>query len=157
MRGTSHPARVSMNQTIRITFRDMTPSEAVELYIRERASKLDTFAGRLIGCHVSVEMPHRHQRSGRDFRARIDLTVPGAELVVTDSKDDLYAAIDAAFDHAGRKLEDWIRRQRGDVKPHASEYRPAKVAKLWTYEGFGFLETPEGDEIYFHKNSVQGD
>jgi ribosomal subunit interface protein len=145
-----------MKLPIRITFRDMTPSDAVELYVRDRAAKLDTFAGRLTGCHVSVEMPHRHQRTGREFRVRIDLTVPGAELVVNDSKDDVYAAIDAAFDHSGRKLEDWIRRQRGDVKPHESEYRPARVAKLWTYEGYGFLETAEGDEVYFHKNSVQG-
>jgi ribosomal subunit interface protein len=149
-----------MSLPIRITFRDMDPSDAIAQYVQERATKLDTFAARIIGCHVAVEMPHRHQRTGRHFRVRIDLTVPGAELVVgnTQSEDttneDAYAAVDEAFDRLGRRLEDWIRRQREDVKPHSTEYRRARVSKLWTYEGFGFLETPDGDEIYFHQNSV---
>lgn len=144
---------------IRITFRDMTPSDAIEQYVRQRAEKLETFAARITGCHVTIEMPHRHQRSGRHFRVVIDVTVPGAEIVVAnaaenDVNEDVYAAVDAAFDRAGRRLEDWMRRQRNDVKPHDTEYRPARVVKLWSYEGFGFLETPDGAEVYFHMNSV---
>jgi cold shock CspA family protein len=30
----------------------------------------------------------------------------------------------------------------------------ARVTKLFPEEGFGFLETPDGREIYFHENSV---
>src|SRR5512143_79667 len=103
-----------MNLPIRITFRDMDPSAAIETYVRERAAKLDTFAARIVGCHVSVEMPHRHQRTGRHFRVRIDLTVPGAEIAVGNTpgddatNQDVYAAADEAFDRVGRRLEDWI-------------------------------------------------
>jgi len=90
---------------------------------------------------------------------RIDVTVPGGEVVAARSPDDakpledLYAAIDAAFDHVGRGLQDFVRRQRGEVKPH-ERARHGHVAKLFAYEGYGFLATPEGDELYFHRNSV---
>ena len=87
------------------------------------------------------------------------MIVPGAELVVGRAPDedavhrDLYAAIDDAFDAAGRVLQDHARRRRGDTKAHEQE-RHARVSKLFLDEGYGFLETPEGDEVYFHRNSV---
>jgi cold shock CspA family protein len=30
----------------------------------------------------------------------------------------------------------------------------ARVAKLFPVEGYGYIETPDGREIYFHANSV---
>jgi cold shock CspA family protein len=46
-----------------------------------------------------------------------------------------------------------VRRQRGDTKTHEHQLH-GRVSKLFSDEGYGFLETPEGDEIYFHQNSV---
>jgi ribosomal subunit interface protein len=146
--------------SVQITFRDIPHSDALEAYVRERATKLDTFSTRITGCHVAIEAPHRHQQTGRHYRVRIDLIVPGGEVVVSHAPDedttneDAYAAIDEAFDRLGRRLEDHVRRQRGDVKPREEPYRDARVAKLWSYEGYGFLETQDGGEVYFHRNSV---
>jgi cold shock CspA family protein len=39
------------------------------------------------------------------------------------------------------------------VKVH-ERARHGFVAKLFPYEGYGFLRTPEGDELYFHRNAV---
>ncbi len=109
-----------------VTFRKIPRSETIEAYIQERAAKLETFCDRITGCHVAIESPHRHQLSGRHYRVLIDLTVPGAEIVVSHSPDerlanhDLHAAIDEAFDKAGRQLQDRLHRQRGNVKAHAS-------------------------------------
>lgn len=103
---------------MQITFRDMDPSEAIDQYVRDRASKLDRFATQILRCHVTIEMPHRHQRHGRPYRVRIDLAVAGADIVVgnpsaeNDTTLDVYAAIDNAFDHAKRRLEEWERRHR---------------------------------------------
>ncbi len=93
---------------------------------------------------------------GGAYKVRIDLTVPGDELVVSRQADeDLYVAIRDVFDAARRRLEDYSRRQRGSVK--AYEVPPqARVSKLFPEEGYGFLETPDGAEIYFHRNSVLG-
>jgi ribosomal subunit interface protein len=149
-----------MEIPIQITLRHIQHSDAIEAYIRERAAKLETFSARITQCHVLVEAPHRHQQSGRHYRVRVDLTVPGGGVVVSHAPDedpaneDAYAATDAAFDRVGRRLEDYIRRQRGDVKPHEESYRRGRVSKLSSQEGYGFLETPDGDEVYFHRNSV---
>ena len=79
-----------------------------------------------------VEVPHRHQHKGVLYNVRIDMTAPGGELVVKrEPAEDLYVAIRDAFDAARRQLQEF---------------------------GYGFLETLDGREIYFHRNSlVNGD
>jgi hypothetical protein len=47
--------------------------------------------------------------------------VPGAELVANRAQDeDVYVAIRDAFGAITRQLEDFTRRQRGDVKTHTA-------------------------------------
>jgi cold shock CspA family protein len=85
---------------------------------------------------------------------RIDLTVPGSELVIKrQPNEDIYVVIRDAFDAAYKKLEDYERKLRGEVKTHQSPSH-AMVTKLFPKSGYGFLEAPEGYEVYFHKNSV---
>jgi cold shock CspA family protein len=67
--------------------------------------------------------------------------------------EDIYVAIRDAFNAAGRKLQDYACRQSGAVKLHEGPPR-ARVAKLFPEERYGFLETPDGREVYFHGNSV---
>jgi ribosomal subunit interface protein len=102
---------------LQITFRDMDHSDAVESYVRKRAGKLAAASRGIVACKVAVEAPHRHKNHGRHFRVRIDLTVPGTELVVDRCPDagnacaDVYAAIDQAFDHVLRRLRDGAKRR----------------------------------------------
>jgi ribosomal subunit interface protein len=144
---------------IQITFRGIEPSLAIEDYVRRRAMKLETFYHRITGCHVTVEAPNLHHKQGRQYRIGIDLVVPRAELVVGrapdegSSHEDVYAAIDDAFDDAGRVLQDHVRKQRGYTKSHEHQRR-GRVTKLFGDQGYGFIETAEGDELYFHRNSV---
>jgi cold shock CspA family protein len=90
---------------------------------------------------------------------RIDLTVPGTELVVSresglnHAHEDAYVAIRDAFKAARRKLDNYTRRQRQEVKTHEAPPH-GHVAQLFPEEGYGKIETPDGREIYFHKNSV---
>ena len=150
-----------MELPLQITFRNMSPSDVIETSIRERAGKLDSFYERIMGCRVVVEAPHRHHHKGRLYHIRIDITVPGGELVVNRepskhaAHEDVYVAIRDAFDAARRKLQDYGRRQRGVVKAHESTSH-ARVSKLFPGEGYGFLETRDGREIYFHRNSLLG-
>jgi cold shock CspA family protein/ribosome-associated translation inhibitor RaiA len=158
---------------VQMTFRNMDTSTAVAARIQEEADKLDRYFGRITSCRVIVEAPHRHHRYGDPFHIRIELGVPGKELVVTHEPTlkheaqgewhkhlepgvphkDVYVAIRDAFKAVRRQLQDYVRCLRHDVKMH----RPAphaKVSKLFYKEGYGFIETPDGREIYFHKNSV---
>jgi cold shock CspA family protein/ribosome-associated translation inhibitor RaiA len=148
-----------MQIPLQITFRDIPHSDPVEQYVRQKAAKLDAADPRITSCRVAVEMPHRHARHGEHFRVRIDITVPGGEIVVGRTPgekheyEDLYAAVDAAFDDAVRQVHDFVHRQRGDSKTHEPA-RHGHVVKLFSYEGYGFLSTREGEELYFHRNSV---
>lgn len=148
-----------MQLPVQISFRGMEPSEAVEAKIRERTAKLDRFYDRIMSCRVVVESPHRRHHQGKLFHVRVDLTVPGGELAVTrepaehHAYEDVFVAIRDAFDAAQRQLEDYARRQRGDLKTH-EEPPSGRVSKLFPDEGYGFIETASGTEVYFHRNSV---
>src|SRR6185369_13218572 len=130
-----------------------------EARIREQVAELGQFYNRLISCRVVIETPHRHQHQGRLYGVRIDLSVPGRELVIGrepsqhHAHEDVYVAMRDAFDAARRQLEDHARRERGQTKRH----QPAdegRVARLFAEPGYGFIETPDGREIYFHRNSI---
>lgn len=137
-----------------ITVRNVSLSEAAKSTILKKAKGLDSFYKRITSCRVIVDAPHRHHSKGMLYNVRIDLTVPGAELVVKrEPHKDLYVAIRDAFDAARRQLKDFALRQRGDVKTHEATPH-GRVTKLFPKEGYGFVETPDGLEIYFHKNSV---
>lgn len=143
-----------MQIPLQITLRDMPPSEAVETRIREKAQKLDSFYDRIMSCRVVVESPQRHQHQGKLHSVRIDLSVPGVELVVNRVEhEDIYVAIRDAFNAIGRKLEDYARRQRGDVKIHDVPSR-GRITKIFPVQGYGFIETPDRRELYFNRNSV---
>jgi ribosome-associated translation inhibitor RaiA len=81
-----------MEIPLQITFRNMAPSQAIEDNIREKVSKLESFYDRIMSCRVIVEAPHRHHRKGKAYEVRIDLTVPGGELVVNRAPKRLETA-----------------------------------------------------------------
>lgn len=108
-----------MKIPLQVTFRDMPSSDAVETRIREKADKLGHFYDRVTNCRVVVEMPQRHKHQGKLHSVRIDLTVPGAELVANHAQhEDVYIALRDAFAAITRQLEDYVRKQRGEVKAH---------------------------------------
>lgn len=168
-----------MKSELQITFRNIRPSKEVEEWVREEAAKLETLYSQLMGCYVAVELPHHHHRKGSQYHVRLNLTVPRGEIVVKREPSlsaharqlgereikkhaevkvrhkDLRVAINDAFKAAGRRLQDYARRQRGNIKNHAP-LSEARVSKVFPDQGYGFLTSDDGREIYFHKNSVLG-
>jgi ribosome-associated translation inhibitor RaiA len=120
-------------------FRSPFATSALEEEIRSRASRLESFYPRIVGCRVVLEVPNRHRRHGRPVHVRIELSLPGEDVIVNHEptpdtaarsesrkRDELeghhkdaHVAIREAFDVARRRLEDVARQQRGDVKTHA--------------------------------------
>lgn len=119
-----------MQQPLQITFKNVDPSEAVEANVRSKIDWLETFCDRIHSCRVVIEVPHRHHHQGRIYQVRVDLTVPGGEFVVNresgqnGAHEDVYVAIRDAFDASRRRLEDFMRRQRGETKTHEVAARP---------------------------------
>jgi cold shock CspA family protein len=148
-----------MRLPLQIAFHNLDPSAEVEAKIRAEAERLDDYCDRIMSGRIVVDVPHRHHKEGSFYQVRIDLKLPGAEIAVGREPAehaeyrDLDLAIRDAFDEARRQLEDRLRIERGQVKAH--EPLPhARVARLMPEGGYGFLETPDGREIYFHEHSV---
>lgn len=149
-----------MTVPVQVTFRDIPHSDAVASHVERRAAKLETFYDRIMRCHVVVEAPHRHHKHGKRYHVRIDMHVPGRELVVSrnldDTKEDLHAAVDDAFADAERVVEEYARELK--LGGRVSHVKPPHgvVAKVFHDRGYGFITDEEGREIYFHQNSVLG-
>ena len=148
-----------MQLPLQITFRHMDSSDAVAARIGERAEALERFFDRIVSCRVVVECQHPRRQQGNLFRVRVDLKVPGGEIVVGrdpeahHAHEDVYVAIRDAFDATRRLLEDYVRQGRGDVKLHAVPDH-GRIARLLPDRDCGFIASAGGDEIYFHRNSV---
>jgi cold shock CspA family protein len=69
----------------------------------------------------------------------------------------LPAVLRDAFDIAFRQLRKLTQEQRGEVKKHPEQEAAAVVTKLFREEGYGFLQSLDGRELYFHRNSVLHD
>ena len=83
--------------------------------------------------------------------------MPRAEVTVNrQAADDLAIAIRDAFDAARRRIEDHLRELRRDVKAHELP-SVGHVVRIFPKEGYGFLETPDNREVYFHRHSVLGE
>lgn len=102
-----------MDVPLEVRFHDLDSSEAAETLIRQRVARLEKLYPRLITCRVTIAKPHRAQRPGTGFDVRIDLSVPGSELVVSNASQHatqnyrdpgLPEVIDEAFDAAERQL-----------------------------------------------------
>lgn len=112
-----------MRFPLEIKTRHMSLGDSMEDEIRDRAERLEHFYGRITRCRVTVEAPGGHRGRER-FQVRVDLHVPGAEIVVNRQKGtDPYVAIRDAFNAVTRRLEDYVRRRRGYVKTHGESGR----------------------------------
>jgi cold shock CspA family protein/ribosome-associated translation inhibitor RaiA len=166
-----------MPLTPTITFRGIAPSAALEADILARIRKLDRYYQAIMGCRVLVEFAERHHEIGNHYHVRIDLTVPGDEIVVAHDaslhataqdvetetvtkeaepdpeRKHAHVAVREAFDIARRRLQDYGRRQRGTVKNPARAPR-GRVVQLFPIDEYGYVEAEDGHEVYFQKSSV---
>ncbi|MBI5445608.1 MAG: HPF/RaiA family ribosome-associated protein [Deltaproteobacteria bacterium] len=151
-----------MEVPLELSFRDVERTQTVEDFIRRNVKKLEQTCDHIVSCRIAVEQPQKHQRRGSPYRVRIDLRVPpGHEVVVTressegEIHDSLRKVLRDAFDAARRQVRGLSERQRGDVKSHPQvEQATGVVVRIFPEAGYGFLKTPDGEEVYFHRNSV---
>ncbi len=148
-----------MKVPLQVTFRHMHGSDEVEERIRERAEKLDHIHNQIMTARVVVDLPAQRHKKGKMFLVRIDLTVPGRELVVNrdpllnHAHEDIIVAVDDAFDAMERILKEYSREIQGEVKRDVVQDR-GLVQTIFPEEGYGFIQSRDGRDIYFHRNSV---
>ena len=116
-----------MKLPLQVTFRDLVPLPSLEGDIRRRAAKLEQFLPDLSSCHVAVESEANRHHQGHRYSVKIDLRTPGDEIFAGDHHrhEDVEIAVREAFDAIARRVEDYARRRRGQVKHHEPKQRAA--------------------------------
>ena len=148
-----------MELPLQITFRNMAPSPTIEAKVQEQSKRLDRYYNRITSCRVVIEAPHRHHNKGKLYRVVVELSVPDGKLVASREPDqrqehqDPYVAVRDAFSAIKRQLDGYSTKRRGGVKTHEAPPH-GRIVQLVPEKDFGLIETSDGREIYFHRNSV---
>lgn len=150
-----------MNVPLELSFRNVENKESLTELIKDHVDKLEKVCNFMSSCRVAVEKTQEHQKSGNPYRIRINITIPpGHEFVIKrepskgNLHDSLLFVIHDAFDAARRKLKEQSNKQRRDIKIHPQQQVQGFVSKLFREEGYGFIRTIDGSEVYFHENGV---
>lgn len=152
-----------MQIPLQVTFEGgLEPSPALRARIERESAKLERFHDRITSCRVAVIGRGHRRHHGDLYAVRLQITTPSGEVMIDrnppadHSHEDAFVAVRDAFAAARRRLQDRQRRAQGQVKVH--EGPPlGRILRLFPDEGYGFLETPDGREVYFHRNAVAGD
>ena len=142
-----------------VSFDDLPVDEAVRDAALDHVTQLDRLSDRITGCHVVIGQPHRHRRQGRLYSVRVDVVMPGGEIVVNrdhhldHAHEDVFVALRDAFDAARRQVEDRVRRLRGVEKTHRPRAQ-GRISQFFPLQGYGFIVAADGREIYFHRNAL---
>ncbi|MFM2063306.1 MAG: hypothetical protein RLZZ507_2976 [Cyanobacteriota bacterium] len=147
-----------------ITYRNLEKSDAIDTLVHEKIAKLENICNYINSCHIAIEKIHDRPSSGSPYRVRIDLTVPpGHELAAEKNPGEgiqyqpLDAVIRDTFDAMRQQLAKLTQMQRASEVAHRYEEVQEStgfVTKIFREDGYGFLKTLDGREIYFHHNSV---
>ncbi|MFO0827326.1 MAG: HPF/RaiA family ribosome-associated protein [Phycisphaerales bacterium] len=148
-----------MQIPVMVAFEGVPESDAVQQAVQRHAQELEHFFNRITSCRVAIVKPHRHGQQGALYEVKIDLTVPGHEIVVSrehrfhHAHEDVYVAMRDAFRAARRQLEEYVDRRRGDVKRRTGALR-GRIVRVPPKSDFGFIAADDGREIYFHRNAI---
>jgi cold shock CspA family protein len=154
-----------MDVPLEIAFHNTEPSTETESLIREHVDRLEKLYPHLVGCRVSVEMPHKQHRSGNVPEVHIALRVPGREIAISREPHkarlrralpNIETSIKDAFRAAEKRLKDFKQQQYGEVKAKELPLQ-GRIAQLIAEKNYGFIGTGNGEELYFHRNAVAGE
>lgn len=149
-----------MQIPVQITFRHLDQSPFVKSAIQRKIDQLEKFFPRITSLKVVVEPSHLKRKQGNLYHVRIDMTVPGKNIIVRrdpklhQAHEDIYVAIRDAFYAARRQLEDYVRFQFQNQVKTSAPISHGRIKRIFPNEDCGFLISSDGLEIYFHRNSV---
>lgn len=142
-----------------VSFDGVAVDDAIRDAALAHVHDLERLSRDIVGCHVVLSQPHQHHRRGRLWSARIEVVIPGADIIVNrthhldHAHEDPLVTLRDAFGAARRRLEDCIRRRRGAVKAH-EPHDEGRILRVLPAENHGFIATPDGREIYFHAHAL---
>ncbi len=149
-----------MQTPVQIDFQDIEASAATRAAIESHVAALEERCTRITACRVKLKGPGERHRKGGLYEVSIRIALPGGREIdvsrtptADERHGDLEFAINDAFNRARRRLQDEVRLMQGQVKQHDGQ-PIGSVTKIDDLGEFGIIEGLDGQEIYFHRNSV---
>ncbi|OGR07532.1 MAG: cold-shock protein [Deltaproteobacteria bacterium RIFOXYD12_FULL_50_9] len=104
---------------------------------------------------VTIEGTTHHKTGG--FELRVVASVPNDTVVVKRKGETLPPLLVDAFDTLGLQLKELQRKRRQTVKVQESISGSGEgvIKRIFPGEAYGFIATPQGQEIYFHENALK--
>jgi cold shock CspA family protein len=149
-----------MQEPLQISFHNMAPSEALERRVREAWQKLERRYAEIVSARIVLGAPHKQPHKST-LGISISIGVPGGDIVVTreqrlhEADNHATWVLNEAFDAAARQLEEYAQKQRRDVKTHEEERAYGRVVRLYPEQDYGFIETRDHPDVYFHRDVLR--
>jgi cold shock CspA family protein len=150
-----------MGVPLEISLRGVEPhEETLKAEIERLAEKLGRLYDKIMNLRVVVEAPPGHKRHGRTHKVSVEVLLPQKKKIVANREhresgahEEMTFALREAFAAARRQLEEYSRRQSGEVKAHKAPPH-GRVSQLFPDRDYGYIAASGGYEVYFHRNSV---
>jgi len=151
----------------------------IEKQIKRGLNKLEKINHRIIRVRVALVKAQARRQNGNPYQMQVDIEIPdrtpifvkqqsiartkipqdldqsreGAEHRRGIREESALTLIERTFAAAQRELQKITDKQRSKVKSRSPNVG-AVIEKIFPGEGFGFLRTTDGQQVYFNKNSV---
>jgi cold shock CspA family protein/ribosome-associated translation inhibitor RaiA len=109
------------------------------------------YSGPILHARVEVIGTAHHHLGA--FEVHLVVTLPGDVITIMRQGEVVVPLLVEAFDVLDRRLEEHSRVSQQKVKTHEEFTRHGRVIRL--FPEYGFIETDDGLEVYFHANAVK--
>jgi ribosomal subunit interface protein len=146
---------MSLENTIKITFRHGNLTPAVSAHIKNLFSKCYRFYHKIIHCNVIIHQEHCTEEKELLHCVSIVTEIPKHTLIAKDNTHtNLYTAIANAFDAIKKQLEE-INTQRHEHHAHDQPLLRGVIKTISHPDLYGIIENNDGDSLYFSDKSVK--
>lgn len=105
--------------------------------------------------HARIEIiGTRHHHLGA-FEVRVVIIVAGETITIKRQGELVSPVLGEAFKALDQTLREYARIRQKKVKVHEESTRRGTVLRLFPMEDYGFIETSDGLEVYFHANALK--
>ncbi len=111
------------------------------------------YAGPILHARVEIIGTAHHHLGA--FEVHLVMTVPGDTITIARGGEFVLPLLVEAFDVLDRRLEEHSHLIQQKVKVHEEFARQGRVIRLFPDRDYGFIETEDGLEVYFHANAVK--
>ncbi len=111
------------------------------------------YSGPILHARVEV-LGTQHHHLGA-FEVHLVANVPGDVITIIRQGELVLPLLVEAFDVLDRRLEEHSRITQQKVKVHEEFARRGRIIRLFPEGDYGFIETEDGLEVYFHANALK--